>query len=199
MFDSLKDNEMQVATKLIFDGLSMAKSSMEQVLQSPITIEKVDFGQKEQVLPHIVEKADEKVHIIKTALMGELKGSCFLVFSENDVNRVLKACLPENVISDDSAEGNMMKMGFLTEIDNMVAAAVITEFSNFLKMEIFGGVPSLHIKKSAEVNDYIKSDISELDQIIHFKAIFNGEELNISPDFIWVIHQKFVDKIKSAI
>jgi chemotaxis protein CheY-P-specific phosphatase CheC len=198
MLENLKDNELQVATKLIFDGLSMAKSSMEMVLQSPITLEKVDFGEKDSVMSDDTDP-DAKVHVIKTALMGELKGSCFLIFTENDVNRVLKACLPENVIKDDSAEGNMMKMGFLTEIDNMVAAAVITEFSNFLKMEIYGGVPSLHIKKSDEVNNYIKSDISELDQIIHFKAIFNGKELNISPDFIWVIHQKFVDKIKSAI
>ena len=33
---------------------------------------------------------------------------------------------PENVIFDDSNESTIIKLGFLSEIDNMVAAAVIT-------------------------------------------------------------------------
>ena len=43
MMADLNDSEMKVATKLIFDGLSMAKSSMEQILQSPINIEQIDY------------------------------------------------------------------------------------------------------------------------------------------------------------
>lgn len=199
MLENLEENEVQVATKLIFDGLSMAKASMEMILQSPITLKKIDYGDPDHETPHFESKSAHKVHLVKTELKGELKGSCHLIFSDDDVDRINKACLPENVINDDSSQSKMMKMAFLTEIDNMVSAAVITEFANFLGLEIFGHVPSLHLMESTEVNNFLKSETSDFDSIIHFKAIFHGKELDISPDFVWIFNEKFVDKIKQAI
>ena len=131
MINNLNENELKVATKLIFDGLSMAKSSMEQILQSPITIEKIDMDHEKMGVHRFYDESQGEVHLIKTDLMGELKGTSHLIFSEKEVTALYKACLPEHVTFDDSSESNLMKLGFLTEIDNMVAAAVITEFSKF--------------------------------------------------------------------
>lgn len=198
MIENLNESELKVATKLIFEGLSMAKSSMEQILQSPITIEQIEYDKKELDLNRFASQ-EEDIHVIKTALMGELKGTSHLIFSENEVAKLYKACLPESVVDDTSNESMIMKMGFLTEIDNMVSAAVITEFSNFLGLEIYGNVPSMKVLKVAEINQYLDEESSELESIIHFKAVFHGKELDIAPDFIWVFHNKFVDKIKSLV
>ena len=92
-----------------------------------------------------------------------------------------------------------MKLGFLTEIDNMVSAAVITEFSNFLDVEIYGMVPSLKVLKAKDVNQHLMDDSKEFESVIHFKAVFHGKELNICPDFVWAFHDKFVDKIKDRV
>jgi chemotaxis protein CheY-P-specific phosphatase CheC len=195
MISNLNENEMRIATKLIFDGLSMAKSSMEQILQSPITIEKIEYN--DQVGTHrFHEGGSGDVHLIQTDLMGELKGTSHLIFSESEVNKLYKSCLPDHVTFDDSPESTIMKLGFLTEIDNMVAAAVITEFSNFLGVEIYGMVPSLKVMKADEVNAYLDAQSTEKDSVIHFKAVFHGKDLGISPDFVWVFHDKLVDKIK---
>ncbi len=199
MLKNLKENEITAATKLIFDGLSMAKTSMEQILQSPISIEKIDYGNEKEPSPVFAPKSDEGVHMIKTELKGDLKGTSYLIFSESEVTKIYKACLPPNVLEDDSDSSKMMKMGFLTEIDNMVAAAVITEFANFLGLELYGHVPSLQVVKASEVNDYLKKESTELDSIIHFKANFHGSELDISPDFVWVFQEQFVDKIKELV
>lgn len=199
MLQNLKDNEIAAATKLIFDGLSMAKLSMEQILQSPISIEKIDYGAEDQKSPRFMPKSDKNVHLIKTELKGDLKGTSYLIFTEEEVAKIFKACLPPNVLEDESDSSKMMKMGFLTEIDNMVAAAVITEFANFLGVEIYGHVPSLQVMTSSEVNDYMDKEADEMDSVIHFKAIFQGTELDIAPDFVWVFHDKFVDKIKEAV
>ena len=196
MMEHLNENEFKVATKLIFDGLSMAKSSMEQVLQSPITIEKIDYDGSNKKTGQSYSKGGS-VHLIKTELMGELKGTSHLIFSEEEVNKLYKACLPESVVFDDSKESAIMKVGFLSEIDNMVAAAVITEFSNFLDIEIYGQVPSLKVLDSSEVDGYLADESKEYDSVIHFKAVFHGEELDISPDFVWVFQNKIVDKIKN--
>lgn len=198
MISSLNENELKVATKLIFDGLSMAKASMEQILQSPISIKKIDYDNPVRVHRFYDGEAGN-VHLIKTELMGELKGTSHLIFSEAEVTKLYKACLPDHVTFDNSNESQLMKLGFLTEIDNMVAAAVITEFSNFLDVEIYGMVPSLHVMKADEVNHFLESEAGEMESVIHFKAVFHGQELDISPDFVWVFHDKFVDKIKDLV
>jgi len=197
MIKTLSENEFQVASKLIFDGLSMAKASMEQVLQSPITIEKIDYDDQKVGIPRFLSKEKGEVHLIKTELMGELKGNSHLIFSETEVSKLYRACLPPKVLEDDSKESEIMKMGFLTEIDNMVAAAVITEFSNFLNVEIYGNVPSLTVLPAAEVNEYLDKESKEFDSMVHFKANFHGKELDIAPDFVWVFNNKFVDSIKN--
>ncbi len=200
MLNNLKENEIEVATKLINGGLAMAKTSMEQILQSPITLEKVAFGMDAGDLTKIGDwESSHNVSLIKTELKGELKGSCYLIFSEKDVDKINKACLPADILENDSPESKMMMMGFLTEIDNMVAAAVITEFANFLGVELFGNVPSLHVMAHDKVKEYLKNETTSYDTVIHFKAIFHGKELDISPDFIWIINEKFVDKIKEVL
>ena len=198
MIENLNESEMKVATKLIFDGLSMAKASMEMILQSPISIEQVDYVSADLDMDRF-GGPDQEVHLIKTELMGELKGTSHLIFSEKEVAKLYEACLPESVAKDDSKESTIMKLGFLTEIDNMVSAAVITEFSNSLDMEIYGDVPSLKVMKATDLNDFIVKDSSEFESIIHFKAVFKGKELDICPDFIWVFHNKFVDRIKDLV
>ncbi|MCP4458547.1 MAG: hypothetical protein GY816_11070 [Cytophagales bacterium] len=199
MMEHLNESELKIATKLIFDGLSMAKSSMEQILQSPITIEKIDYDNANEGAQRLYSDDAGSVHLIKTELMGDLKGTSHLIFSETEVNKLYKACLPEKVIFDDSNESTIMKLGFLSEIDNMVAAAVITEFSNFLGIEIYGQVPTLKVLEASEVNKYLEEDSREYDSVVHFKAVFEGKELDVSPDFIWSFQNKFVDKIKDVI
>ncbi len=198
MIPDLNENELKVATKLIFEGLSMAKASMEMILQSPISIEQIEYGTSDMDINRFGGDESE-VHVIKTELMGELKGTSHLIFSEKEVQKLYESSLPKNIVEDDSKESTIMKLGFLTEIDNMVSAAVITEFSNFLGVEIYGNVPSLKVIKAKELNNYLVEESSELEQIIHFKAMFNGKELDICPDFIWVFHNKFVDKIKDLV
>jgi len=200
MLDKLNENELEVASKLVFDGLSMAKRSMEQILQSPISMEKVDYSDTAQAaLPRYQDSDDQSVHVIKTQLVGELKGISHLIFSEDEVRKIYKACLPASIIDSNSPESKMMKIGFLTEVDNMMAAAVITEFSNFLGLEMYGHVPSLHVMKASEVNTFLEKESGEFDSFIHFKANFQGVELDIAPDFVWVFQEEFVNKIKNLV
>ncbi|MEL7148252.1 MAG: hypothetical protein AAFO69_17900 [Bacteroidota bacterium] len=196
MLNNLKENEIEVATKLINGGLSMAKTSMEQILQSPITIRKIDYGEDSQTPQRYGNPQGDNVHLLKTELMGDLKGSCHLIFTADEVEKINKACLPPQILSDDSDQAKMMKMGFLTEIDNMVAAAVITKFANFLGLELYGKVPSLHVLEAAAVTEYLDSESAVYDTVIHFKAIFHGTELDITPHFVWMVQDEFVNKIR---
>lgn len=199
MLSNLKENEMAAATDLINGGLSMAKTCMEQILQSPMDLKKIDFGTENQKVPMFSSKSGQRLHLIKTEMKGQLSGSCFLIFSEDEVTKIYKACLPEEFITDNSEESQDMRMAFLTEMDNMVAAAVVTEFSNILDLELFGDVPSACILDAEEVDEYLASESAVFETIVHFKANFHGVELDIAPDFIWMFSDQFVDKIKDLV
>lgn len=197
MLNNLTATEMKAATDLISGGLTMAKSSMEQILQSPIDLKKIDYGMPSLDAPLFDTKEGGKLHLIKTELKGQLTGSCFLILSEKEVNKINEACLPKEILADDSADADFMKMAFLKEIDNMVAAAVVTEFSNILDLELFGDVPHAFLLNEAEVNEHLATEGKVFQNMIHFKAIFHGKELDIAPDFIWMFSDVFVDRIKN--
>ena len=100
MIPDLNDSELKVATKLIFEGLSMAKASMEQILQSPINIEQIEYGSSDMDVNRFGGDESE-VHVIKTELLGELKGTSHLIFSEEEVKKLYESSLPKKIVEDD--------------------------------------------------------------------------------------------------
>ena len=82
-----------------------------------------------------------------------------------------------------------MKLEFLTEIDNMVAGAVITQLADHLNMEIYGNVPSLHVMQAEEVNKYIQAESILYNSKVEFRAVFNMPFLNIESEFVWLIEK----------
>ena len=198
MLAKLNETEFKAATDLINGGLTMAKESMQMILRSPISLSKIDYNESNSEISDYVPKSGDETHLLKTELKGQLKGSCYLIFTEEEVKKITAACLPAS-LEEETEMNKMMKMEFLKEVDNMVAAAVITQFANILGLEIYGHVPGLHIMNPDEVAGYLRSETTEFDTIIHFKAKFIGEELEINPDFVWIFNEKFLDRIKELV
>jgi chemotaxis protein CheY-P-specific phosphatase CheC len=198
MEHTLSKNELKTASQIIGTALLKARSSMEMILQTPINIQKIDFGFREDIFESQVEEA-EYIYVIKTELMGELRGASHLLLPDYEVQRILSNVLPASVMEDESENGKIMRDGFLTELDNMVSAAVISSLSDLLDINFYGHVPDMQIIKREEVDEFIDSESQNYDTIIHFKAIFFSEKLDIAPHFMWMTEQNLIDKLKSKI
>lgn len=198
MFSKMNDHEIEIATKLINHGLGQGAGSLQQMLNSPIDIDAIDFNivnmPKEAKFS---SKVGSKIHVLNTQLIGEIKGICHLVLSEDEVNKVHKACLPESIITSQSEEHITLKNELLTEIDNIVAASAITEFANYLNIKMYGGVPSLLVMDGDSVNEYMMNEADSLSSLIQFKAYIHGPELDIIPDFVWLMEESFIAEIKT--
>ncbi|MFY0686639.1 MAG: hypothetical protein JXQ90_05720 [Cyclobacteriaceae bacterium] len=191
MFKIVKEDELGPAADLIQDGLKDASAAMGAILQTPIDIKKINYDvESAQDILKFSSKTEDPLHLLRTELMGDLQGVCYLILSQDEVDKIITSCLAPEMVKD-------MKDGFLTELDNMVAAAVITQFSDQTGLTLFGHVPSLIMKKSDEANKHIEEESKEFSSVLHFKAVFHGSELDISPDFIWMVQEEFVDKIKT--
>lgn len=198
MLYSLTEREIEATKKLLRYGLSKAAGAFQSVLGTEARL--VGINTKLEVVmdvPQYSTKTEAKSHLLKTELVGDLKGFCHLIFTAGEVQKIQNAGLPEEVLLNNNPETRLMKLEFLTEIDNMVAGSVITQLANFLDLEVYGNVPSLHVMNSEEVNKYIKAETAEYNSKVEFRANFEIPGLDVKPEFVWLLQDSFIEKIKA--
>lgn len=197
MLNQLTERESSAADKLVRYGLLKAGLALKSILSADVALKslELDVNQSDD-LPTYCSKQKEKVHLLKTELVGDLKGFCHLIFSENEVSIIQNTCLPEQILINNNPETRLMKLEFMTEIDNMVAGAVITQLSNHLEKEVYGNVPSLHIMQADEVNKYVQSEAEAYGTSVALRAVFSIPALNVEAEFLWLMREEFIDSIK---
>ena len=198
MIEKLDEKEMEIATALVTKGLNRASKALSDVINTPISIETLDFGSDSlndgqfPGLPIVGESS-----LLKTEVIGDFKGVCYLIFSESEVEKISSKCLPAQMKADNPEQYSMMQQGFVTEIDNIVSAAVITEFANYLECGIYGNVPHLDLMPAEEIVGYLENEATKYDSLVHFKARFAGDELEIAPYFTWMFQGEFTEQIRA--
>ena len=128
--------------------------------------------------------------------MGELKGECFLVFNEHEVEQLLQVSLPASILENPDAKAEMCE-AILLELDNIVAASVITQLSNILKYSVYGNVPQLNVMESIEISSFFKRK-EGFKNLFCFKADFITENVSLQPTFIWGLDDKFIKGVKAV-
>lgn len=174
-------------------GLSAAKNSFEMILKSPVNLEEVNYKHSEFDMSGIV--GEDKFHVIKTELHGDLDGASFLIFSEVEIDKIIKSCLPENFWGTDTDDAKKMRSEFINEIDNIMSSSVITEMANDLDIFLYGGVPQPDELSAAGMNTFLQEQSAKFNKFFQFKASFSGVELGIAPRFIWMFNEQLEDKI----
>ncbi len=92
-----------------------------------------------------------------------------------------------------------MGEAILLEMDNIITASVITQFSNFFKLSMHGSVPSLTKTVASGIDQIIKSTNRTSNYYLYFKSEFNTEGLDINPDFIWLLDDKYLDGVREFV
>lgn len=197
MFSDLTDKEKGVAERLMKFGLAKGALSLEMMVGSPVVMKSIDVG-----IPNVgglnqyTKKEAQKLYLLKTDLVGDLKGFCHLIFSDDDVQKIQKKCLPEDIMAGNNSQSRLMKLEFMTEIDNMVAGAVVTQLANYLNLEVYGNVPILTTMQADETNAFIDGESKEASAGHVMKTVFHLPEMNVFAEFVWLFQDKFEEMIK---
>lgn len=195
---TLTTSELEISKKLINKGLSKAAESLTFFIREKIKLNSADM----HVVPfseitHLAKRNYGKGFILITEMMGELNGVCYLIFNEEEADKLFKVSLPKEILENED-KFKMMSEAILLEVDNIITGSVVTQFSNVLGSKMFGGVPRLEIKEGNEVNDYIMKKPNKDSFIIQFKAEFHSESQDFSPEFIWFMDNSFIQGIKNV-
>ncbi|MGL1887063.1 MAG: hypothetical protein OCD76_11175 [Reichenbachiella sp.] len=196
MFSDLTDKEKSVAERLMKFGLAKGALSLEMMVGSPVVMKSIDLGiPSVDGIHQYTKKEDQKLYLLKTDLVGDLKGFCHLIFSDEDVHKIQSKCLPEDIMAGNNSQSRLMKLEFMTEIDNMVAGAVVTQLANYLNLEVYGNVPILTTMQANEVNTHIDAESQDASAGSILKTVFHLPELNVFAEFIWLFQDKFIELI----
>ena len=195
----MKFNEMEfdIAREIINIGLGKAADSMSFFTKKKVLIRNVDLQIKniDSLSTISKKKKDEELYVLSTEIKGELEGICYLLLSETEVYQIMKASLPPSVMND-SAKYKIMSREILLEMDNIIVASVVTQFSNFFKYKMYGDVPGL--TKTNDFNQLVQSANLKSDYFLYFRSELNTSEMNINPEFIWLLNDKYCEGVKSV-
>jgi chemotaxis protein CheY-P-specific phosphatase CheC len=198
--ENLNNNELLAARSIINIGLCKAAESLSFFMKEEISFNSLCFSVKriEDGLD-FTTKRGTNIHLLITYVIGELKGVCCLVFSEEEANKLRHTALPKEVTENPVAMAEMSD-AILLEVDNIISASVITQFSNILKHNIYGGVPELKkFSCGGSLDAFVKSTFLQDMYVINFKIQFTSKLLNFSPEFVWLFDSTFLDSIRTFV
>ncbi len=136
----------------------------------------------------------EEIIILTTEIIGEMKGKSYFLLDKEEVVALTNHCKTPESMTD----------AFLLEIDNMLAAAVITIFSNHCHLKMYGGVPNITKVNEQDFSDFVLQDLETLENFngvclvaeTHF--VFDGN-LEITPQFLWFLPEEFVMAVSEKV
>lgn len=186
---SSKDKE--VASGLISQGYIRAASSFSTLVKQNIVINnELVFSYKEWGIMKEAIEVDSNSTIILTEIIGDISGQSYLIFTEEEKSGICQRCLQAFGINGNS---HLHDEVIIKEVDNILSAAVITEFSNFLNIKIFGDVPKLVTKD--EFYHGIKED--EIFLLSNAQLMFEDQE-EFNPKFLWRLNSQFIDLVRAV-
>lgn len=196
--EKFNEIELDIAKEILNIGLSKSADSLSFFTKDKVLINTFDIYSSEvdniKTLSSNFDKED--TYVLSTELKGELTGECFLIFNKSEVEELLKAMLPASIL-ENQAQKEEMGNAILLELDNIVSAAVITQFSNILQCSSYGNVPRLDVIEPKGLETFLKSRIIDEDHLVCFKAEFITENVKLQPEFIWGLNERFVEGVKS--
>jgi len=192
----LNTQEKGVAINIISQGLIKAAESLSFFMNEKITFKEFSEDEFLNSPPIDLGKKDENnIHFLTTRVIGDLKGVCCLIFSEDEADSLRSAALPAEILESPEMMSEMSD-GIMLEVDNIISASVITEFSNLLKVKIHGSIPDLKKVNFEEMESIIADEMSNKLFRISFKISFESSNSGFNPEFIWLFDNAFIECIK---
>lgn len=196
--DSLLSQEQnELIGELVDNALSKAAASMEQMLKIRIETDHTVYATGPlDYIPEFDQLGLFKVHLVKLLFSGDIHGAFYFAILDHEVDLINSVCLPEEFKSGKRSESKLMKHGFMTEIENVVAALSVREISEALGVQVELRVPKIQILPGNEINDYFEKENKIHKTAFHVKALLKGSAVNISPLFIWVLDEAFLKVLR---
>lgn len=189
MNDYLNKSEYETVKLIITKAFENSAEAFQRFLGKKVETD-IEFWNVNNY-QELNNSTDENFVLI-SELKGDIKGKCYLIFTHEEATKLFKNCLTDEYVTNDS-----MQNAILMELDNILTAAVVTVFSDKLKINSYAYVPKLAKLSSIDLRESLESDFNANMLVFNFNSTFKIEEITLSPKFIWAVELKFLDRFIS--
>ncbi|MDP2387407.1 MAG: hypothetical protein Q8M29_13610 [Bacteroidota bacterium] len=195
---NLTIEETKAAKEIISQGLIKAAESLSFFMKEKIALSESDFTISNNENITLKVNSVEELFVLVTEMKGEMRGTCFLVFNQEEKDEICKMALPPEIYHD-SAKLCSMQEPLLLEVDNIISASVITQIANQLKKKIYGDVPRLTLMSKDSLKKMILQQMEPNNFIIGFQTEFVSSKSHFHPEFFWILEPDFLKCVRNEI
>ncbi|WP_115867107.1 hypothetical protein [Marinoscillum furvescens] len=193
----LTEEQREIISEMVHNAMEKAVQSMEKMLKIRINAPIVDF-ETEPLRP--IRELDLlgrfKAHLVKLVFSGDIRGAFYFVILDHEVDLINSVCLPDEFKSDKRTENKLMKHGFMSEIENVIAALSMKEISEYLGVQLELKVPQIQIIPCDQINEFFEKENKIYKTAFHVKTVLEGVAVNVAPYFIWILDENFIKILK---
>jgi len=190
MKPSLSEIEQDAFVEIINIGLSKAADALSLMIKERVLIRCIEVMGPIEVFN---EMGNDRIKLV-TDLRGDVEGSCYFIVTESEAQYLTSKTFGADNASK-KFELTELNEGFLLELDNIISAAVITQLSDLLGVNIFGDVPRIESGISQQGIDRMLREFTPL----FFKTQFRTEQTTFNPGFYWFLKPNVITEMKNLI
>ncbi|HSZ25325.1 MAG TPA: hypothetical protein VK766_06400 [Cytophagaceae bacterium] len=199
MANEFEKIELDITEEIINIGLSKAADSLSFFLKEKVLIQLLELKINSENYSSLSFKNNlQKSYLLTTNIKGDIGGKAYLVLSESEVEKVIEVNLSDS-IKNNLVEKEKMTDAILLELDNIITASVITQFANILQIKLYGDVPLLDVLEQNLLNPFLQENNKDDFKVIYFNSRFITENLDINPEFIWLMDNNFFNGVKKIV
>lgn len=193
----LTDKEQDIANEVVNIAIAKAADMLSFFVKQKVMAEKSKISFEpfsEKTL--FTSMNSERIVVLKTEVRGEFTGNCYLLFTQEQKEKVLRLTLPPLVYSNEKLLKEQGK-AILLEMDNIISASVISQFANLLKLQMYGYVPRFNEIKAEDVNGFLYEENKSNSVLLRIKTKLSTENDKLEPEFVWFLDKDvFISGIK---
>lgn len=191
--------ELDITKEIINIGLSKAADSLSFFIKDKVLIQHLDLQINSTSYAPLSRKQEAgKTYLLTTNILGDINGKSYLVLNDTEVEKFVGTNIPDSIKNND-VEKSKMTDALLLEIDNIITASVVTQFSNILRFKMYGGVPMLDTFQQDQLNTHLNDSNPDQCNVMYFNSRFITKNLDINPEFIWLMGDKFFTGVKNVV
>ncbi|GEM_PF-5700427 len=173
-------------------ALANAAKSFGKMLQDDMELEHLALHLAPSDKVKSLAINEENYFVLQTDVVGELKAKSYLIFSYDNAAEACQILLPSSLVGNPE-----MREAMLLEVDNIVAASVVTKYADILNRQITGHVPEILRYDRTKLKNIISEGLQESPDF-SFTVSFKGVKSNITAEFVCFFTDMFSHTISEC-
>lgn len=189
--DSKLENDV---LEVLGSGISKTAGSLGVMIDQEVEIMEIELKQDPSFLLENISQSDEAI-LLRTQLVGDVAGLNYFLISKEEAKAISSAMFVDEEEEDEAQLAELMTE-FLKEVENVMAAATISELADKLQMSMFGDVPRMQSLSLGEISEIMNAESNQFGTAVQLNCKLSVPGLQIYPVYVWLFNKSFLKTVQ---